>query len=209
VQFEYHSEPTRGALLATAALIVCAALVPVALFRTVLLAIAAGPGTWTLIQWLRRGRGVQAGDEHLLIRGWLAGRVRSIPYAAIRGHAITQAGGLMIAYRQPESPPPRTAGSSSLALTDLRPESYQGPRYRLIVTPPVDRAGELGAALDARVRRVTAADDRWFSADQLLAWARQRRIRNIVLALLLLAGTPLYVIIAGRIVASILSFGAR
>jgi hypothetical protein len=209
VQFEYHSEPTRGALLATVALIVCAALVPVALFRTVLLAIAAGPGTWTLIQWLRRGRGVQAGDEHLLIRGWLAGRARSIPYAAIRGHTITRAGGLMIAYRQPESPPPRTAGSSSLALTDLRPESYQGPRYRLIVTPPVDRAGELGAALDARVQPVRAADDRWFSADQLLVWARQRRIRNIVFALLLIAGTPLYVIIAGRIVASILSFGAR
>jgi hypothetical protein len=114
-----------------------------------------------------------------------------------------------MAYRQPEGPPPKAVGRSSLALTDLRPESHQGPRYRLIVTPPLDRAGELCAALETHVQRVAADDDRWFSADQLQGWARQRRIRNVIFALLLIAGTPLYVIVIGRIVASLLSFGAR
>ncbi len=209
MHFDYHTEPTRGALLATLALVVGAVLVPVALFRLLLLAMAAGPGAWVLIQWLRRGRGVQVGDEHLLIRGALAGRVQPVPYAALRGYTITRAGGLMIAYRRADPSSPGKAGSSSLALTDLRPESHQGPRYRLIVTPPVDRAGELGPALETHVQRVTDDDDRWFSADQLQVWARQRRIRNVIFALLLIAGTPLYVIVVGRIVASLLSFGAR
>ncbi len=204
MRFAYHTDSTRGPLLMTVVLVIGGLLTPVILFRLVLLAVAAGPGVWALLQWRRSGRGVQVTRDHVLIQGSLTGRARCIAYTTVRGYTVTPSGSLLLAYRQAD-PPPMSKTARSPALTDLRPESHQRPRYALIATPPLDDAEALQAALDSATQGIAAPADRVFLPEQLRLWARSRRIRNLIVAFLLVMATPLYMIILGRTLAGFLN----
>jgi hypothetical protein len=110
-----------------------------------------------------------------------------------------------VAYQQEakQSPTPSTIGSRP-ALTEIRPETHKRPRYRLIVTSALHHADQLAAVLAERIPHDPNADQ-WFSADDLMAWINRRRIRNFILVVLGVLGTPIYVIVLGRIVTSFLS----
>jgi hypothetical protein len=209
MRFEYTSEPNRVPLIVAGVLILCAVIVPVLLFRIIFLAIAAGPGLWAALQWLRRGYGLQIADDQLLVGNPLLRRTRQIPLAMIRGYTLTPRKGLAVAYEQkatqspPSSTPLSTIGSRP-ALTDMRPETHKRPRYRLIVTSAINHADQLAAVLAEHIPHDLKADQ-WFSADDLMAWISRRRIRNFILVVLGVLGTPIYVIVIGRIVASFLS----
>jgi hypothetical protein len=205
MRFEYTSEPNRLPLIIAGVLIVCAVIVPVLLFRIIFLAFAAGPGSWALLQWLRRGYGLRIEDEQLLIDNPLLRRTRNIPFEIIRGFTLTPRKGLAVAYQQEtkQSLPPSTIGSRP-ALTDIRPETHKRPRYRLTVTSAIKHADQLAAILTERISH-DPNSDQWFSAEDLLVWINRRRIRNFILVVLGVLGTPIYVIVIGRIVASFLS----
>jgi hypothetical protein len=205
MRFEYISERNRLALIIAGVLTLCAVIVPVLLFRIIFLAFAAGPGLWALLQWLRRGRGLQIEDNQLLIDNPLLRRTHHIPFGDIRGFSLTPRKGLAIAYQQEtkHSPAPPPIGSRP-ALTDMRPETHQRPRYRLAVTSAINNADQLIAVLAERISHDPKPDQR-FSADDLMAWINRRRIRNFILVVLGVLGTPIYVIVIGRIAASILS----
>jgi hypothetical protein len=205
MRFEYTSEPNRVPLIITGVLILGAVMVPVLLFRVIFLAIAAGPGVWAALQWLRRGYGLQIEDDQLLVGNPLLRRTRQIPLAMIRGFTLTPRKGLAVAYQQEvkQSSPPSTIGSRP-ALTDMRPETHKRPRYRLIVTSAIHHAEQLATVLTERIPHDPKADQ-WFSAEDLMAWISRRRIRNFILVVLGVLGTPIYVIVIGRIVASVLS----
>ncbi len=192
----------------TAVFLAAALLIHVAIVRVVLLATAAGPALWMLIQWIRRGQGVQVCDDHLLIQNPLLRRARRIPYDAVRGYAPTRAGGLAVVYEKPTQASNVARDQQRLALTDLRPDSHTNrPRYALVVTSPLNHADNLLAALAEPLAKRPAADQH-FSTDDVLAWARRRRLRNVILILLAVLGTPLYVIVVGRIIAGFISYGA-
>jgi hypothetical protein len=208
MKFEYRTEPVRQALVLTAVCVLAALLINLPLIQVSLLAAAAGPAVWMLIQVLRRGHGLQVCDDHLLIQNPLLRRARRIQYSAVCGYAATRSGGLAVAYEKPPRPPQGQVDSKPLALTDLRPESYTTrPRYGLAVTSPLYHTDNLIASLAERMGNRPASDQP-FSADDIMAWARRKRVRNFILIVLAVLGTPLYVIIAGRIIASFLSYGA-
>jgi hypothetical protein len=207
MRFEYVSERNRLPLIIAGVLALGALVVSVLLFRVFLLALAAGPGSWALIQWLRRGRGVEieAEDSQLIIDNPLLHRTRYIPLSSIRGFTLTPRKGLAVAYQMETKPAPApTPIVSRPALTDMRPETHQRPRYRLTVTSTINRADELVAAL-AECVPADPQPEQWFSADDLMAWISRRRLRNFILVVLGVLGTPIYVIVIGRLVASILS----
>ena len=204
MQFVYRTEPYRAPLLIAAGLVLVAVFAPLLLFRMILLAMAAGPGAWALIQWRRHGRGVQMGEEGVLIQPSLIGRARLIPYHAIQNFMLTPKGQLVLAYQKPEKVSPVQI-TSPQALTDIRPESHRsGPRYGLSVTPALDNYGSLAEALSAHL----APDaERHFTVDDLKAWRNRRRLRNAIFILLAVLATPVYIIVIGRIIASFLSIG--
>ena len=204
MRFEYHTEPVRQALLLTGLFLVAPFLVREPLVQIVLLALGAGPAAWAFIQWIRRGYGVQVCDDHILVENPLLRRARRISYPAVRGYAVTGAGGLAVAYEKPAQPSAPTGSSPSL--TSLRPESHiLRPRYSLVVTSPLNRADSLAAMLVDRLGNTIAQS---VTADDVLGWARRRRVRNFILIVFAVLGTPLYVIVIGRIIASFISFGA-
>lgn len=205
MRFEYITDQNRAALIVAGILLVCAVIAPLTLFRVIFLALAAGPGSWALIQWVRQRHGVQLDDDQLLIDNPLLRRIRQIPLAAIRGYALTPRKGLAVAYAQEakRTPSPPTIGSRP-ALNEMRPETHKRPRYRLVVTSPLNQADQLVTILTERVP-IDPTVDGWFDADDISAWINRRRIRNFILIVLGVLGTPIYVIIIGRIVASFLS----
>jgi hypothetical protein len=204
MRFEYRTESVRQALLLIGLFLVAALLVREPLVQIVLVAAAAGPAAWAFIQWIRRGHGVQICDDHLLVENPILRRVRRIPYSTVRGCTVTGSGGLAVAYEKPSQPAAPTGAVPSL--TSLRPESHTlRPRYSLVVTSPLERTDSLAAMLADRLGSITA---RSITVDDVLAWARRRRVRNTILIVLGILATPLYVIVIGRIIASFLSFGA-
>jgi hypothetical protein len=206
MRFEYRTEPAGTALIITAALFLAALVVRPALVQVILLAMAAGPGAWALVQWLRRGHGVQICDDYLLVQNPVLRRARHIPYAAIRGYVVS-GGGLAVAFEKAIPPAPDQV--KRLALTDLRPESLiLRPHYSLVVTSPLTHVDSLLSALSERLKNITPLKQ-VFSTSDLMAWIRRRRIRNFILIVLTVLCTPLYVILLGRIVASLLSYGVN
>jgi hypothetical protein len=208
MQFAYRAEAVWQALVLVAVCLVVALLLNSPIIQLVLIAVAAGPAAWTSLQLLRRGHGVKVCDDLVLIQNPVLRRDRRISYAAIRGYAATRLGGLAVAYEKPARPSDDRTDLKPLALTDLRPESHTArPRYALVVTSPLTHIDSLITLLDERMR-TRPATERPFSTEDLMAWARRKRVRNIILIALAVLGTPLYVIIAGRIIASFLSYGA-
>jgi hypothetical protein len=91
------------------------------------------------------------------------------------------------------------------ALTDIRPETHRtGPHYGLVVTPAVANPTALTAALAARVPQ---SPQPHFTQEDLKAWMRRRRLRNAILVMLAVLGTPLYIILIGRVIASLQTIG--
>src|SRR5262249_46064635 len=153
--------------------------------RLILVAMAVGPGAWALLQWLRRGRGVQLDSDCLLIQHSITGRARRIPLAAVRSFTTTSGDRLLLLYRPPDkAPAANTTSDGPLALTNIRPESHQSrPRYKLAVTPALNQPREVVEALAGLVQPVAPGDIQLLS-DDLLAWARRRRVRNFILVVL-------------------------
>lgn len=203
MQFDYRTEPFRTALMISGVLVLLAVFVPVNLFRAVLLALAAGPGAWAVLQWRRRGRGLRFNADNLEIQPSVIGRVRRIPYSAILSYMTTPKSQLVVAYQKPDkAPAPQEAPH---ALTDIRPETHRaGPRYGLMVTPSICNKDEAVAVLATHVPQLTEPR---FTAVDLKTWMRRRRLRNAILIMLAVLGTPLYFIIIGRVIASIQTIG--
>jgi hypothetical protein len=203
MQFDYRTEPYRSALIIAGVLVLLAAVVQLALFRAVLLAVAAGPGAWALLQWRRQGRGVRLQTDCVEIQPSLVGRVRQIPYSTIQGYLTTSRSQLVVAYQKPDKITASTQASH--ALTDIRPESHRaGPHYGLVVTPAVANPTALAAALAAHA---PSSPQPHFTVDDLKAWMRRRRLRNAIIVMLVVLGTPLYFILIGRVIASIQAIG--
>jgi uncharacterized membrane protein YdbT with pleckstrin-like domain len=204
MQFDYRTEPYRAGLLIAGGLLLMTVFAPLPLLRIVLLALAAGPGTWALLQWRRRGRGVRLDADAVVIQPSLVGRVRRIPYSAIQNFMTTPGGQLVIAYQKPDKAP-TVQPAAPKSLTDIHPESYHsGPRYGLTVTPTVSNHDALVSALATRLPQT--AEPR-FHTDDLKAWMARRRLRNLILIVLAVLATPLYIVLMGRVIASILSIG--
>lgn len=199
--FRYHTEPSRGALILAAICVVAALLVPVTLLRAIILSIGAGPGAWGLLQWLRGRHAVRLEDGAIIVQNSLTGRTRRIPYTTIRGCITTRRGGLLIAYQEARATPPRP-DPGQLALTQIRPESYQiGPKQRLCATAPLDAVAQLAAALSERVAQAGSGVEP-LAPDFIRTWQRRRQVRDAMLFLLLMLATPVYIAVIGRIVSS-------
>jgi hypothetical protein len=199
--FPYHVEPVRPALLVAVPLILAGALLPPAA-RPVLFAAAGGPLLWALLQVLRRGRGVHLAQAGLIVERALFGRPTLVPFAALRGCATTRSGGLALLWREPSAPPnPLTAPSEAPALTALTattdPDSQ--PRQRLMLTAPVADSEALRAAIADRCVPDTLAP-----GAVMARLIRRRRLRNVMLLVVALLGTPLYTIIVLRILSGLL-----
>jgi hypothetical protein len=203
MQFDYRTEPYRSALIIAGILVLLAVVVQLPLFRAVLLAMAAGPGAWALLQLRRQGHGVRFNTNCVEIQPSVIGRIRQIPYSAIQGFMTTPKSQLVVAFQNPDKAPAPTEAPH--ALTDIRPETHRsGPRYGLAVTPAVTNPADLTVALAARVPQ---SPQPHFTADDLKAWMRRRRLRNAILVMLAVLGTPLYFILIGRVIASIQTIG--
>ncbi|GEM_PF-992956 len=203
MQFDYRTEPHRSALIIAGGLVLLAAVVQLALLRAVLLAVAAGPGAWALLQWRRQGRGVRLQTDGVEIQPSLIGPIRQIPYSAIQGYLTTPRSQLVVAYQKPDKV--STSTEMPHALTDIRPETHRtGPHYGLAVTPAVANPTALTAALAARVPQ---SPQPHFTQEDLKAWMRRRRLRNAILVMLAVLGTPLYIILIGRVIASLQTIG--
>jgi hypothetical protein len=203
MQFDYRTEPHRSALIIAGGLVLLAAVVQLALLRAVLLAVAAGPGAWALLQWRRQGRGVRLQTDGVEIQPSLIGPIRQIPYSAIQGYLTTPRSQLVVAYQKPDKV--STSTEMPHALTDIRPETHRtGPHYGLVVTPAVANPTALTAALAARVPQ---SPQPHFTQEDLKAWMRRRRLRNAILVMLAVLGTPLYIILIGRVIAALQTIG--
>jgi hypothetical protein len=203
MQFDYRTEPHRSALIIAGGLVLLAAVVQLALLRAVLLAVAAGPGAWALLQWRRQGHGVRLQTDGVEIQPSLIGPIRQIPYSAIQGYLTTPRSQLVVAYQKPDKV--STSTEMPHALTDIRPETHRtGPHYGLVVTPAVANPTALTAALAARVPQ---SPQPHFTQEDLKAWMRRRRLRNAILVMLAVLGTPLYIILIGRVIAALQTIG--
>ncbi|MEP7289966.1 MAG: hypothetical protein ABI947_29825 [Chloroflexota bacterium] len=198
--FEYLTEPLRDAVLIAIVPLVLALFFNVLIVRLLLLSIAAGPTLWAIMQWQRRGRGVTLADNQLLIQNPLTGRTRCIDYAIVEGIALLPTNKLVVAYVQ--AAPEKPVGSGSLALTDAHPID-QRPRRSLVVTEEVNQARELEALLGAQLQALNG-NPLTLTPEFVIAWAKRRRTRNLILLLLGVLATPLYVMIIFRVFASIL-----
>src|SRR5690242_15033175 len=96
MRFPYQAADPRPAALAALVLIIAGVLVPLPLFKAILLSFAAGPGAWALLQWQRRGHGLTLGNKEVVIERSFA-RSQRIPYTMIRGFAATPRDSLVLA----------------------------------------------------------------------------------------------------------------
>ncbi len=156
----------------------------------------SGVGSWALLQEIRRGRTIRLYDQYALIQRSLSGRVVRVPYANLRGILVTRRGGVAILHHQPRPAPPV---ADSPSLTDLQRggEGDAPPIQRLVITARLSDAVGLAAALSERHGGANAAP--LIPPNHLRALVRRRLLRDTLLALLILAGTPLYVIVIARI----------
>src|SRR3954454_13296817 len=96
MRFPYQAADPRYAALAALVLIIAAVLVPLPLFKVILLSFATGSGVWALLQWRRWGRGITLGDKEIVIERSF-GRSQRLPYSAIRGFTATPREALVLA----------------------------------------------------------------------------------------------------------------
>lgn len=204
MRFSYHTEPIRNALIMVVLIVIVALLIPNSLLRIVVLALAAGPGAWAILQRLRRRVGVYLTEDRLVIENALNGRASNIPYTMIRGYLLTPADGLVVAYVEPLKPEPVKRPIQGVALTAARPESHRRPKQRLVVAPPIDDADNLIRALDQQLQR-TPPTAPSVSEQELRQWMRRKQIRDWIVLIIGVLATPLYVIIIGRVIASFLN----
>ncbi|MCC7449888.1 MAG: hypothetical protein IT324_20885 [Anaerolineae bacterium] len=204
MRFRYHTEPIRTALIMVAVVVIAAFLIPNSLLRIIVLALAAGPGAWAILQRLRRRVGVHLTDDRLVIENALNGRTSTIPYTMIRGYLVTPSGGLVVAYTEPPKPEAAKPAIQGVALTAARPESHRRPKQRLVVAPPIDDADNLIRALDMQWQRVPPTVPP-VTEQELRQWMRRKQIRDWIVLIVGVLATPLYVIIIGRVIASFLN----
>jgi hypothetical protein len=198
VQFHYHTDPARLALISAALLLILAVFVPLPLLRLALVSLASGPLVWALFQRLRRGRTLRLYDDYLLIQRSLSGRVLRIPYADIRGAIPTRRGGLGLLYQiAPQQPaPPSPEGKRSLL--DARPEPDARPRQRVVITAKVDNIAALVEAIHARL----SAQEPPLPAMHVRMLVSRRRRRDFFVVVLAILGIPLYVAALTRVLMS-------
>ncbi|MCC7207308.1 MAG: hypothetical protein IT323_08380 [Anaerolineae bacterium] len=198
--FRYHIEPAAAPFLVGVGLLVVALLLPGGLRLAATLA-AAGPLVFAALQALRRGRMVRLGADGLHLHGSLSGRRRTVRYDAIRGITATRQGGLGVLYHERSDPGPPSGADQPPSLDRLRAEANPAfpPRQRLIVTAPLDNVEGLLDELRRCCPALGGVSPR--ALDRLV---RRRQWRDRLIALMALLGTPLYVMVAARIMVGIL-----
>lgn len=205
LHFPYHAAPAQIArpLLLGGAIILLVAVV--ARLHLLIILLAAGPYLWALMQELRRGRGVSLLAGEVLIQRSLSGREVRIPYPDLRGVIAARRGGIGLAFVQR---PPLDSKSDSpdqpaseRPLSDLRPEadSEIPLRPRFLLTARLEGTSDLINALNAR-RESAGAEG--LPDTYLRALVVRRRMRDGILALLLVLGTPLYIVLIARILSA-------
>lgn len=198
--FLYRAEPAAGPFLLGLILLAAALLLPGAL-RLILLLTAGGPLAFAALQRLRRGRAVWLEADGLVVQGSISGRRRRVPFPAIRGITTTRRGGLGLLYHErtdPDLPSGRVGGAPALDRLHAEPNAAFPVRPRLLATAPLHGV----EALIATLRQCCPEDGISMSAlDRLI---RRRQWRDRLIALLALLGTPLYVMIVARVMASLL-----
>ncbi len=221
MRFDYHVEPFRPISAGVAVLVFAAILVALrlallavpgtdnpmrflfeALGRLVLIAAPMGWALWAVLWLLRRGRGITVDENCLLVENRFTGKKTVVPNGDILGVAVSESNGLLVAYQKSSRSQELPVDRSRLALTDARPTST-GPRKVLIVTPPIDHINELTQILSMRINTPS------FSPNDLRDWAARLHVRSMILLGLAVLGTPIYVIILGRLVSSAASIGIR
>lgn len=198
--FRYHIEPAAGPFVAGISLLIASLLLPGAL-RLILALTAGGPLTFAALQRLRRGRAIRLEAGALVVQGSISGRRCKVPFHAIRGVAATTRGGLGVLYHERSDPgPPPHFRQTPYALDQLRAESDAAfpPRPCLLVTA---RVTEIDALLGELRRCCPAVGG--VSAGTLNRLIRRRQWRDRLLAAVAVLGTPLYVMIAARVMAGV------
>jgi hypothetical protein len=200
--FSYHVEPAAGAFQIGIALVIAALLLP-GVLRLILALTAGGPLAFAALQRLRRGRGIRLELDAFAAQGSISGRRHEVAYRAIRGLAATRRCGLGVLYYErsdPSSSSSNQPGDAPPALSELRGEYDAAfpPRPRLIVTAPV---ADIDALLEELRRRCPMADG--VSAGRLDRLIRRRQWRDRLIAACAVLGTPLYVMVAARVIAGV------
>jgi hypothetical protein len=204
--FRYQTEPIRPAVVILFALLIAAILIPVPLVQLVLFATATGPAVWALLQWRRRNLGVTLNADSLDIDRTLRARPVHIPFNTIEGYTITPKGVLTLVHR-PKAQPVQT--NTQVALTDLRPQRVM--RQQMIITAALVTANAENHTENNTIENNTNVLDQQLRAaltnvkiphEIVQTLLRRRRVRNIILLLLAVLGTPIYVIVGFRILAS-------
>lgn len=197
------SPKTAGLVVIGGGIVILAGIVT--RLHPLVLPLAAGPYLWALMQTLRRGRGVHLLDGEVLIQRSLSGREVHIPYPDVRGVIAARRGGIGVAFVQHR---PFGGDSSTLdrspserPLSDLRPdlESDMLPRPRFLLTARLEGVSKLIDALNAR-RESAGAEG--LPPAYMRALVVRRRMRDGILALLVVLGTPLYIILIVRILSA-------
>ncbi|MFN7209722.1 MAG: hypothetical protein ACK4P1_04920, partial [Aggregatilineales bacterium] len=121
----------------------------------------------------------------------ISGRARRIPYAQIGGFAITRRGGLALLYRETTDQPPQVASHEALIGA---PHAEQPPRQRFVLTARLAQPQALHAAFAERLPSPPSVPQAY-----ILSLARRRRLRDGLIVLFALLGTPLYILMIDRL----------
>ncbi len=189
--FRYHTEAVRPSVLALAVGMLLLGWWWGGALGVALWGSALGMGCWALLQVLRRGCAIRLYDEYLLVQGSISGRARRIPYAQIGGFAITRRGGLALLYRETTDQPPQLASHEALIGA---PYAEQAPRQRFVLTARLAQPQALHAALAERLPSPPSVPQAY-----ILGLARRRRLRDGLIVLFVLLGTPLYILMIDRL----------
>ncbi len=195
VQFCYHTDSVRPALIVAAPPLILAVFAQMPLLRLALIALASGPLAWALLQRMRRGRTLRLYDDYLLIQRSMSGRVLRIPYTDIRGAIANRRGGLGLLYRVMPKPAPSEGQRS---LTDAHPEPLSRPR--VVITAKIDNVSALVEAINAR--QAAVAPEPPLPVIHVQTLVARRRRRDFLVVLLAILGIPLYVTIITRVLMS-------
>lgn len=186
MRYQYHTEPPYFAMMIAAVLIIVAIVLDDTLIRVILFAVAVGPITWALLQFIRRHESLHIGEESLSIERQLSGSKKQIPYSTIQGYTITSRGGLALACLDM---PKDLSSLREVGLTEIEPRE---PKQRLLITAPIENISGLITQLDSLTQPK-------MSEKEVTGLVLRRRVRNLLLLVLFLLGTPLYVIILQRV----------
>lgn len=160
-QFDYDSNAIQLPLGIGAALFIIGLIAP-PLLRLIVLAFSSGPLVWSLLQVLRRGRGVRCEADAVKVFICTTRRTITIPYDQLQGVLVTSRNGLGIAYTIPRNSQPGE---------DPRP-----PALRFIVSAALINPLAANQALSAQL-----PENRLITDQQVLTLWRLRRIRRVIL----------------------------